>query len=64
VMMEVTLLKFINNPVLRQQLLDTGDQRLVEGNKWGDIYWGVCKGCGRNQLGKTLMRAREMFRGM
>ncbi len=62
VMMEVTILKFINNPVLRQQLLDTGDQRLVETNKWGDIYWGVSGGFGRNQLGKILMRVREMFR--
>ena len=44
---------------LRQQLLETGDAQLVEGNTWGDTFWGVCKGKGHNHLGKILMRIRD-----
>ena len=36
-----------------------GDQELVEGNEWGDVFWGVCKGVGDNHLGKLLMEFRE-----
>ena len=28
---------------LRQKLLETGDTLLVEGNRWGDRYWGAEK---------------------
>ena len=43
------------------QLLDTGDQELVEYNTWGDTYWGVCTRIrqGQNWLGKILMEVRE-----
>jgi ribA/ribD-fused uncharacterized protein len=44
---------------LRQMLLDTGDQELIEGNNWGDKFWGVCGGVGENHLGKILMKVRE-----
>ena len=49
-------------PELRDALLATGDADLVEGNTWGDAYWGVCNGQGRNQLGRTLMRIRDDIR--
>ena len=49
-------------PELRDALLATGDAELVEGNSWGDVYWGVCAGRGRNQLGRTLMRVRDDIR--
>ena len=49
-------------PELRDALLTTGDAELVEGNTWGDAYWGVCNGRGRNQLGRTLMRIRDDIR--
>ena len=49
-------------PELRDALLATGDAELVEGNTWGDVYWGVCGGRGRNQLGRTLMRIRDDIR--
>ncbi|MCY4013451.1 MAG: NADAR family protein [Gammaproteobacteria bacterium] len=49
-------------PELRAGLLATGDAVLIEGNTWGDRYWGVCDGRGRNQLGVTLMRIREYIR--
>lgn len=47
---------------LRQKLLATGDEDLVEGNNWNDTFWGVCKGVGDNQLGVLLMRVREIYR--
>ena len=37
----------------------TGDEELVEGNPWGDRYWGVCNGSGKNKLGKLLMKIRK-----
>jgi len=54
--------KFTRNLDLRQLLLETGDEELVEGNDWGDTYWGVCNGKGKNMLGKILMKIREEFR--
>ncbi|MDE0458805.1 MAG: NADAR family protein [Chromatiales bacterium] len=61
VMLSVLQAKFAV-PELRDALLATGDAELVEGNTWGDVYWGVCDGRGRNQLGRTLMRIREDIR--
>lgn len=49
-------------PTLRAQLLATGDSVLVEGNWWGDTFWGVCRGEGQNYLGKLLMKVREELR--
>jgi len=46
-------------PELKQQLLATGTQRLVEGNTWGDVFWGVCRGKGENILGNLLMGIRR-----
>lgn len=45
-------------PELRQKLLQTGNAELIEGNYWGDTYWGVCDGVGENRLGKLLMEER------
>lgn len=50
--------KFTQNPNLMSALIDTGDEELIEGNHWGDTYWGVCKGVGQNHLGKLLMELR------
>jgi hypothetical protein len=44
---------------LRAKLLATGDAILREGNTWGDVYWGVCKGKGQNRLGILLMQVRQ-----
>ncbi|WP_308694469.1 NADAR family protein [uncultured Veillonella sp.] len=45
----------------RQQakLLATRDRMLIEGNDWGDTFWGMVDGEGENNLGKILMRVRE-----
>jgi predicted NAD-dependent protein-ADP-ribosyltransferase YbiA (DUF1768 family) len=47
---------------LKQLLLATGTAKLIEGNFWGDTYWGVCAGIGRNNLGKLLMKIRDELR--
>ena len=41
------------------KLCNTLNTELVEGNTWGDTYWGVCDGEGANHLGKLLMEIRE-----
>jgi ribA/ribD-fused uncharacterized protein len=45
-------------PDLRKKLCDTYPQDIVEGNTWGDTFWGVCDGKGSNHLGKILMAIR------
>lgn len=54
--------KFSRYPMLKQMLLDTGDMKIVEGNTWGDTFWGICKGVGENHLGKIIMKVREELR--
>lgn len=51
-------LKF-SNWDLRKNLLATEDAVLVEGNTWGDVFWGVFNGQGQNYLGRSLMKVRE-----
>lgn len=51
--------KFLRHWDLREMLLATKDTLLVEGNTWGDTFWGVCEGKGRNELGKILMDVRD-----
>lgn len=58
VMEDIVRDKF-THPEVRQLLLDTGDEELIEGNSWNDVVWGVCKGIGENRLGKILMKVRE-----
>ena len=61
VMLDILRAKFDTNPDLKEKLLATGDEFLVEGNTWGDTYWGVCNGKGRNHLGHLLMQVRDEF---
>ena len=58
VMEEALRLKF-SIPEFKDKLIATGDQELIEGNDWGDTYWGVCNGVGDNHLGKLLMKIRK-----
>lgn len=58
IMEEALRIKF-SNPELRKALLNTRDEYLEEGNTWGDQYWGVCNGVGKNRLGKLLMKIRQ-----
>lgn len=52
-----------SRPDLREALLATGDAGLVEGNTWGDRFWGQCPlGVGENMLGRLLMELRDALR--
>lgn len=45
---------------LARLLLSTGDEELIEGNTWGDRFWGQCPvGMGLNHLGIILMDVRR-----
>ena len=59
IMYEICLAKFSQNENLKEKLLATGDEELIEGNTWHDTYWGVCNRRGKNKLGKILMKIRE-----
>jgi len=62
VMRDLVWQKFERHPENARKLLDTGDATLIEGNWWGDKFWGVCDGEGENHLGKILMNIREDLR--
>lgn len=47
-----------SNPSLMDKLVETGRRELIEGNSWGDSYWGMSGGKGENHLGQILMRLR------
>lgn len=66
VMYKLVKYKF-SHPVLTTLLLSTGDQKLAEGNDWGDTFWGQIeedgwngqlKTVGSNWLGYILMLVR------
>ena len=57
-MYEICMCKFMQNPELRDKLLATGESTLIEGNNWGDYFWGKVNNCGENQLGIILMDVR------
>lgn len=61
VMREVVLDKFTRNPPIAHRLVGTAGQDLVEGNTWGDTFWGVCGGQGQNHLGRILMEVRSIL---
>lgn len=64
--MEQLLRTKFEEPGLRGRLLLTGDRELIEGNTWGDRFWGACElgGIweGENHLGKLLMKIRDEIR--
>jgi ribA/ribD-fused uncharacterized protein len=62
VMERLLRLKFAPGSSLATALLSTGTEELIEGNTWGDHFWGVCNGQGENHLGKLLMLIRADLR--
>lgn len=66
-MMEALREKF-KDKNFKQSLLSTGDEEIVEWNKWHDNEWGscICIKCrnktGKNKLGKLLMQLRQEIR--
>lgn len=64
VMYGLLLVKFTDE---RQswRLLATGKTTLIEGNTWGDTFWGQCPlGHGQNILGELLMNIRAVLQEM
>ncbi|SCW49638.1 hypothetical protein SAMN02910456_01435 [Ruminococcaceae bacterium YRB3002] len=63
IMKNILLAKF-SVPELKQKLLATGNEELIEGNRHHDNLWGkcLCDSCrnkeGQNRLGKILMEIR------
>lgn len=63
VMRQAVLRKFELHREIREVLLSTGDEELVE-NAPSDYYWGCGKdGSGLNRLGQILMAVRAELRG-
>jgi ribA/ribD-fused uncharacterized protein len=61
--MEQTVkLKFEGDPELAKKLVDTSPAMLVEGNTWGDTFWGRANGAGWNMLGVILMERRAILK--
>lgn len=62
VMRRAVLAKFRTNADIRDILLSTGDEELIE-KTTDDYYWGCgTKGTGANMLGKILMEVRDQLR--
>ena len=72
VMFYVVYQKFSQNAFLARKLLETSGMRLVEGNTWGDKFWGAIPTkvptndteatvlAGENHLGQILMKVRRI----
>ncbi len=62
IMRKAVLRKFETHADIREILLATGEEEIVE-NAPGDYYWGCGKdGSGKNMLGQILMEVREILR--
>ncbi|MDP5138602.1 NADAR family protein [Rheinheimera baltica] len=62
IMFRAVLKKFKTHDKLKELLLSTGVQEIVE-NAPGDYYWGIGKnGTGLNKLGKILVSVREQLK--
>lgn len=54
-----SLLKLKFKDDFRMQLLLKVTCDIVENNSWGDNFWGVYNGYGKNMLGELLMKIRD-----
>lgn len=61
--MQALLKQKFQIPEYRDLLLETGNHHLMEGNTWGDEFWGVSieTGMGTNHLGRLLMDIRAQL---
>lgn len=59
----ILVAKFHQHPDLLATLLETSPKLLIEGNTWGDRFWGAVyernAWTGENNLGKLLMKLRD-----
>ncbi len=72
VMRQVIQAKFAPTTALSHRLMLTGNKKLVEGNTWGDTFWGCVlepsetsygTWVGANNLGLLLMEQRKALQG-
>ena len=65
IMEQIVAAQFVQHPYLALRLLRTEDQELLEGNRWGDTFWGVDlrtqPAQGLNHLGKIHMKVRKFL---
>lgn len=61
-LMEKLVRRKFDDEFLALQLIATYPLDIVEENYWGDTFWGICKGIGKNHLGKILMKIRDELR--
>ena len=62
IMRRAVLKKFETHADIREILLGTGDEPIVE-NAPGDFYWGCgADGSGKNMLGRILVEVRAILR--
>lgn len=64
IMEDLVRQKFSNNKDLKELLLLTDNEEIVEGNHWHDLFFGKCScekhgGEGQNNLGKIIMKIRQ-----
>lgn len=59
IMRKLLQIKFAPHSKLADKLIATAPAKLIEGNYWGDTFWGVCRGQGKNTLGVLLMQQRQ-----
>ena len=59
--MKVLLMQKFSQEPYRTLLLETGNIDIIEGNTWGDKFWGVCLETyqGENKLGRLIMDFRS-----
>lgn len=57
IMYELLKIKF-SNPILLIKLCAVKED-IIEENSWGDTFWGVCNGRGKNILGRLLEKIKE-----
>ena len=71
IMEDLVRQKFTGCNELKDMLLSTGIQQIMEGNRWNDTFWGAIwtedrfgggEWVGENHLGKILMKIREELR--
>lgn len=65
VMTAYVMQKFVCNQELGERLLSTEERLIIEGNTWGDVFWGVSppySNNGKNTLGGILMDVRYLLR--
>lgn len=59
--MEELLRQKFNQRLFKIRLIETNNKELIEGNNWGDTFWGIYNGKGSNHLGKLLMKIRGIL---